>query len=223
MFGLLRSYLKKVLLSLPLLKSRNEGVVLIEFAVCMPVFILILQLMLDHYRFYELKSKIRSAAYLAASMVQNISNCRESQKLTQADFKNICRACSLVIANKENWGNSLFALKMQVNYLKKSSSTENKGYKFCVSTTRCSGSSFGEYEPADTTDITIDNVGDEIVKIRAFLYPASGSSGGSFKQMNFQLMSPEVKGNENAKNPFEYTVTFTPKPGIMDLTHPTAS
>ncbi|MBQ7674714.1 MAG: hypothetical protein IJT36_09465, partial [Alphaproteobacteria bacterium] len=49
----------------------------------------------DHYRFYELKNKLKSSAYLAASMVQHISNTRTDKQLTVNDLARISYASCL--------------------------------------------------------------------------------------------------------------------------------
>ena len=44
---------------------------------------------LDHYRFYELRSKIKASTYLAASMLQQVTNLRSEKNLTINDLRRI--------------------------------------------------------------------------------------------------------------------------------------
>ena len=57
-----------------------KGGILIEFAFSVPILVGLLFFLCDHYRFYELKNKVKSSAYLAASMVQQITNNRTNKQ-----------------------------------------------------------------------------------------------------------------------------------------------
>ncbi|MBQ7674315.1 MAG: hypothetical protein IJT36_07375 [Alphaproteobacteria bacterium] len=43
----------------------------------------------DHYRMYELKNKIKSSAYLIASIIQQVKNTSNEKTLTKDDLKRI--------------------------------------------------------------------------------------------------------------------------------------
>ena len=43
----------------------------------------------DHFRFYELREKIKSSTYFISSMLQNISNTRSEKQLTYSDMRRI--------------------------------------------------------------------------------------------------------------------------------------
>lgn len=49
----------------------------------------------DHYRFYELKDKIKSSAYLAASIIQQVNNTKTDKQLTIKDLARITYASYL--------------------------------------------------------------------------------------------------------------------------------
>ena len=73
----------------------HKGGVLIEFTFSIPVCIALLFFVSDHYRFYELKNKLKSSAYLAASLIQQISNTRTDKQLTKKDIGRIAYASCL--------------------------------------------------------------------------------------------------------------------------------
>lgn len=70
-------------------KTANVGTILIEFTFCVPVIIVLLFFVCDHFRFYELKSKVKTSAYLAASMAQQYGNVKTNKKLTTANLMKI--------------------------------------------------------------------------------------------------------------------------------------
>ena len=67
----------------------HHGGILIEFAFSIPIIILLLLFVNDHYRFYELRNKIKSSAYLAASMLQQLGNTRTDKQLTSSNLSRI--------------------------------------------------------------------------------------------------------------------------------------
>ena len=75
--------------------SHHHGGILIEFAFSVPILILLLFFAHDHYRIYELKDKVKSSAYLAASMIQQITNTRSDKQLTKNDIAMITYASCL--------------------------------------------------------------------------------------------------------------------------------
>ena len=79
---------------LPIYK-RYKGGILIEFTFSIPICIILLFFVADHYRFYELKNKLKSSAYIAASLIQQIGNKRTDKHLTKADLQRISYASCL--------------------------------------------------------------------------------------------------------------------------------
>ncbi|MBQ7673816.1 MAG: pilus assembly protein [Alphaproteobacteria bacterium] len=72
----------------------HYGGILIEFALSVPVLITLLFFVCDHYRYYEIQSKVRTSAYLAASMIQQVANTRTTKALTLKDIINVSYARS---------------------------------------------------------------------------------------------------------------------------------
>ena len=87
----------------------HHGGILIEFAFSIPIMIILLLFVHDHYRFYELKSKLKSSAYLVASMIQQLSNTRSDKQLTSTDLAHIVYASCLNLFHS----NSVFSRFLQ--------------------------------------------------------------------------------------------------------------
>ena len=84
--------------------THNHGGILIEFAFSIPILIILLLFACDHYRYYELKDKIKASVYLAASMVQQLGNTRTNKQLTPEDFGRITFASGMNFFH----GNTMF-------------------------------------------------------------------------------------------------------------------
>jgi hypothetical protein len=67
----------------------SRGAVLVEFAFSIPVLLMVLYYVLDYPNYMRLKSKTRNSAYMAVSMIQNISRHRENKKITLQDIQRI--------------------------------------------------------------------------------------------------------------------------------------
>lgn len=66
-----------------------RGGVLIEFAFSIPVCIILLFFACDHYRFFELRNKVRTSSFLLASMLQNYGNVKNTKELTIDSMKSL--------------------------------------------------------------------------------------------------------------------------------------
>ena len=75
--------------------SFHSGGILIEFAFSIPILIVLLLFVCDHYRYYELKSKVKAGAYFAAAMIQQLNNAKTDKQLTLSDLVRITYASSL--------------------------------------------------------------------------------------------------------------------------------
>ena len=62
------AFLRKILR----LYTSHKGGILIEFTFSIPICIFLLFFVADHYRFYELKSKVKTSTYLVSSMIQQL-------------------------------------------------------------------------------------------------------------------------------------------------------
>ena len=102
----------KFLKKLKLLKKKNIGAILIEFAFAIPVLIAILYFIMDAplLRLYQLK--LKNTAYFAANLIQNISDQRENKTISKKDlnqiticaFANLYRGLSIFNPNHSQYG-----------------------------------------------------------------------------------------------------------------------
>ncbi|MDR3155707.1 MAG: hypothetical protein LBT90_01210 [Holosporaceae bacterium] len=72
--------------------GRLRGSVLLEFAVAIPVLVMIMYFVLDSLRSNELDKKMDNIAYFAASMIQNISKNNANRLITLRDIRHITYA-----------------------------------------------------------------------------------------------------------------------------------
>ena len=73
-------------------KRHYTGGILIEFTFSIPVCIILLFFVNDHYRLHELKNKLKSSSYLIASIIQQLKNSSTEKQLSLADFAKITYA-----------------------------------------------------------------------------------------------------------------------------------
>ena len=71
-----------------------RGAILLEFAICMPVLILMLFGLHDIFRMARMQDRTNLVAHEIVSMVQNISQGRNDKKITLTDLEYICRFAS---------------------------------------------------------------------------------------------------------------------------------
>ncbi|MCR5225401.1 MAG: hypothetical protein K6C34_04925 [Alphaproteobacteria bacterium] len=83
-----------------------RGAILIEFAVCMPVLILLLLGLHDIFKMARMQDRTNLVAHEMVQMVQNISQGRTNKKITKADLAYIFRFASYSIYP----GKTLYAL-----------------------------------------------------------------------------------------------------------------
>ena len=200
-----------------------KGGVLIEFTFSIPVCITLLFFVSDHYRFYELKNKIKTSAYLLASMVQQIKNSNSDKQITKADINRMVYASCLNLFHT----NSMFKpypfgiyYKTRFHYVKK----ENDNYKYCfwTSDTGNGGFSFngGMYNSNLTSttksqsqveaihpDLVCYKDGEERLLIICFY----GAVGFTKSKLGLFLLEPKFGDNSN----FVYKLVITPKPGLF--------
>ena len=180
----------------------------------------------DHYRFYELKDKIRSSAYLMASMIQQISNTRSNKQISDQDITHIAYASHLNL-----FGTSpLFGITMKVClfYVKK---VGNDSYQYQASamgsenivdinrTTRTQNYSamIAKCPSLNHPDMLIENIGDEKLLIECLYYK---SSSYSKNKLGFFIISPKFGGMSrysSYRGNFAYRIVITPKPGLFPI------
>lgn len=212
------------------LHKRHKGGILIEFAFSIPVCIALLFLVNDHYRFYELKNKAKTSAYLAASILQHIKNNKTDKTLTKDDLARIAFASCLNFFHTKSMFNPFpFGLYYAVNYewVKRINSNSYQ-YQHCYATTNYGTSPAGMnrgYESVATKtqadveaknpDLVCDKDGEERVCVEGCYRKTYISS--QKVQVGFFILTPRTyKGIDGMTNNFfTYQIVFTPKPGLF--------
>ncbi|MBQ7673356.1 MAG: hypothetical protein IJT36_02365 [Alphaproteobacteria bacterium] len=212
----------------------NKGGILIEFALSIPILISLLLFVFDHYRFYELKDKIKSSTYLAASIMQQLSNSREDKQLTQNDLKRITFASCLNLFHSNSmcypWPLGIYPV-IEWLYAKRLSddSYQWQSSWTAISTATEKGNSLDDflgYSIGSVTiktksqifsifpDLTCSRDGDERILIR-YWYRRSWKNYSKNK-LGFFLLEPQiVPGQEWIKDLFTYRLIIVPKPGLF--------
>ena len=220
------------------IRKTCKGGILIEFTFAIPVCISLLFFVNDHYRFYELKNKIRNSAYLIASMVQHVTNTRTDKQLTLSDLARISYASSLNLFHT----NAMFSpyplgiyFLARYYYFKKNDNG-NYQHQLCYVTTGrgrqitvlFDGMNKGIESSTKTPsaieaihpDLICDKVGEERLLIRCW-YNAVGGRSETFKsQLGFHILKPSIGVGGNflgKKESFIYELVITPKPGLFPV------
>ena len=218
------------------LRKRNNGGILIEFAFSIPVCITFLFFVHDHYRFYELKSKIKSSTYLVASMIQQIGNMRTNKQLTMRDIKQIAFAGTLNLFHS----NSMFypypfgvQPMLYCQYIKRISKNEYKWQGFFVNAVNTStspdtlgGAPHNDYPNKTSTeiadihpDMVCYNDGEERLLINVWLHRTDAANISSSK-LGFFFLQPVWGVNWyriDNKGSFSYAIVITPKLGLFPV------
>ena len=207
----------------------NKGGILIEFAFSIPILISLLFFINDHYRFHELKDKVKSSAYLAASMIQQINNNKSDKQLTKSDMGRIAFASCLNLFHNltmfRPYPLGIFFLA-RFYYVRRIDGN-NYQYQHCYVTTGRGGSVTMDAMNSwfDATVIKNQNEiksihpnlicnrdGDERLLIKCWydnpsqnIYPYNKSKLGLF------LLNAKFGENGN----FSHTLVISPKPGLF--------
>ena len=78
-------------------KHQSKGAILIEFAFCIPVLILLIYYMHDLFKIQRYYSQTEFVAYQMAQMLQTVSQNRSDKKITLSDLKRVTAAAYLSI------------------------------------------------------------------------------------------------------------------------------
>ena len=210
--------------------NSHSGGILIEFAFSIPILIILLLFACDHYRFYELKDKIKTSAYLAASMVQQITNTKSDKQLTKKDIARIMYASCLNFFHTNTmfkpWPFGIYYIA-HFYYVKRLSSNEylyqmtyscfdsgnspsNVPSVICNPLAKVTKSSIEMIH----SDLICDKNGDE----RVFMECCYRKINFSKKKLGFFILNPQVvKGVDRCNNLFIYHLTVMPKPGVFPI------
>lgn len=206
----------------------QKGGILIEFAFSIPVCISLLLFVNDHFRFYELKSKLKTSAYLAASMLQQIKNTKTDKQLTKFDLANVSYSSCLNFFHT----NSMFSpfpfgiyYALDCHYVKRINSNCYK-YQLCYATTSTGNSpestnfncgsvdtkTMAQIE-AINSDLVCNADGDERVLVATHYRKSSYNK----KKLGFFILEPHaiVSAGDSTNNLFIHELVIIPKPGIF--------
>ena len=209
------------------MKNKHKGGILIEFTFCIPLCIILLFFVNDHYRFYVLKNKIKNSAYLAASMIQNLGNTRTDKQLTTSDLARISFASCLNLFHTNTmfrpWPLGIY-YGINYRYVKR---LEANSYQYQHSW----GSTSGGNKPtniqkgADSTmstktasqvqgihpDLICYKDGEERLVVEVVYRRTSFDKS----KLGFLLMVP--KNSSDGSNLLQYKFVITPKPGLFPV------
>ena len=222
-FGLLRRILPA--------KDHHKGGILIEFTFSIPLCIMLLFFINDHYRFYELKNKVKNSAYFAASMLQQIKNTKSDKQLTKEDFGRIAYASCLNFFHTNTmftpWPFGVF-YDTTFAYVKKIDSGTYQ-YQMTWACTLEGTSPSGIYTQCGSVvtrtqaqveaihpDLVCNNIGEERVLISCY-YRKHHIGFKNKGQLGFFILEPKTMTATNGRTAifFMYDLVITPKPGFF--------
>ena len=204
-------------------KSHNGGI-LIEFAFSIPVCISLLFFVNDHYRFYELKNKARTSAYLAASLTQQIKNNKTDKTLTKGDLARIAFASCLNFFHTKSMFNPWpFGIYYTAGWTwVKRINSDSYQYQACYSNTSLGttiggmNTKFGNLSTitrakveAINPDLVCNKDGEERVSVSGNYNKINDSYKS---KLGFFILTPTPK---DGKTLFSHQVVITPKPGLF--------
>ena len=184
----------------------------------------------DHYRFYELKDKVKSSAYLAASMIQ-IGNTKSDKQLTLRDMRQITYACGLNFLSVSSnmfkpWPFGVYVM-LNCYWVKRINNDEYQyQHTYCFTQQGT--------EPHNM-DCRVDNVstialsqvealnpnlvchknGDERLLVGYYFRKAAGYNK---RKLGFFILEPgNIKGSAAANSVFVHEIFISPKPGLFPV------
>ena len=229
---------KCTICSKKVVKKEKIGSILIEFAFSIPILITLMFFVLDHYRFFELREKVKTSAYLAASMLQQIGNTKINKQLTIHDVNRISYASCLNFFNTNTMFKPCpFGIRpgLRIYYVKRISDNEYR-MQFCYANTEVTqnisealnmSSMCGKIQTKTSgyiasihTDLICNKNGDERVFIFYFYWPINFNKS----KLGFLLLTPipsyapdGSKVENMLTGNFVYGLVITPKPGLFPV------
>ena len=217
------------------IREAQKGGILIEFTFSIPVCIALLFFVNDHYRLYELKNKLKNSAYMAASMVQHVTNTRTDKQLTKKDLARIAYASCLNLFHTNSmfdpWLLGIY-FAIDFDWIKKISgdkyrwqrawgltssgnSPENMGngsdgtfaYEGYEGTLSQLVNRYPELKPLQS-DLFCYNNGDERLVISCYYRPRNFNKS----KLGLFLMNPSFNNYD-----FGYHLIIIPKPGLFPV------
>ncbi len=230
------------------LRVANRGAILIEFAICMPILIILLFYINDLVRIKRYYSQTEFVAQQMANMIQNISQNRESKKITKIDFQNITALVWLTmfsgttrwsrplgywpgfamyyVKGEEN-GNASCVWRVWSTYENSTSPESNMhwdvgNFSYNLSSVHWKNNS----SPSSIHHLLKITPGEYKIILETAIcgHPNVKNTAGasSIKQkMNLYIASPKIYGSDEGFHTcFNSVVIFTPKPGLFSETAP---
>ena len=202
----------------------------------MPILVILLLFVNDHFRFYDLKNKVKSSAYLMASMLQQMNNTRENKQITSKQIGFVAYASCLNLFNTNSAFNPWsLGIHVAVDYVwVKRISNDKYQYQSGWATTAHNGAKnpteMGQecwgvgtltlnQVQSKHPDLVCDKDGEERFLI---LYAYRKSTGFNKSKLGLFLLEPnriqtsEYRNFSNNNNAiFYYMIVITPKPGLF--------
>ena len=188
----------------------------------------------DHYRYYELRDKIKSSAYLAASMIQQITNTRLDKQLTHNDMKRIVYASCFNFFHT----NSMFSpypfgifYDVYLYYVRKTSDDQyyyqyirtdtGHGGRIPMKDGMESGGTTATKTKAEIIelhpDLVCNKIGDEKLLIIP-TYNATTYTRFTKQKLGLFLLEPKFRQfTQPSYGSFYYKLVITPKPGLFPV------
>ena len=214
-----------------LIHHSQYGSILIEFAFSIPIIILLLFFANDHFRIYELQNKLKTSAYLATSMFQQITNIRSDKQLTSNDIARIAYASCLNFFHTNTmfypWQ---FGIFYSIDFFWVKRENENKyqyqnGWgslergnsplsiaKSGSNTTTKTLSQIVQLHP----DLVCDNDGDERV---LFVSAYRMKNNFNKSKLSFFMLNPKMIRDKFGRTEIliNYMLVIVPKPGLFPI------
>ena len=211
------------------IRKTHKGGILIEFTFSIPICIALLFFVNDHYRLYELNNKIKSSTYLAASMIQQITNTRSDKQIGRSDIKRITYASCLNFFHT----NSMFypypfgiCYGIELSYIKRVSNDSyqyQRTYSGTYATSTFKDMPITAMQTLKRTQAQVEAIhpdlvcqkdGEELVLIECYY----SKNHFSKSKLGFFLIDPPTVKNSAGSNCLCLSkLIITPKPGLFPV------
>ena len=185
----------------------------------------------DHYRFFELQNNIKMSGYMAASMLQQLSNAKTIKQLTKNDLARITYASSLnFFHTKSMFDPWPFGIYICIDYIYvKRINSENYQYQLIWLATNAGNSPNTMYYGIDNvlstktktevaainSNLVCNKDGDERVLLISWYRKQPGFDK---KKLGLWMLNP--KESDIYATIFKYKLVITPKPGLFPVVNP---
>ena len=206
--------------------SNYHAGVLIEFSFSIPVLILLLFFVCDHYRLQEFKDKIKLSVYLAASMIQQLTNTHADKQLTRRNLARILYASSLNLFHN----NAMFSpwplgiyVSFDFQYVKLLNSTSYQSQSGYIQTNKSASSDpsgMNWYNVGTSTTVAATSVPPDMICAKdgeerlSIQYTYRKANNFSKNKLGLFIVDPPDLGWGSI---FRYRLVIVPKPGLFPV------